>query len=248
MLQRLLYPWHLPPYGLPNTQAFSWKPNELASELLLLPDQVRRIVESIRTEWMFDFSCAVARQLRQVGARLDDHLSPSGAVLIANDRPSVSPVASAHAYLMSLAQPAAFEMAGLMMDSPPAEKCAATTSFQEITGVAFFAECASKRASGQRLSHTMRQVAFETAQRCSAQSFTAADISFTHSRPLQARSPIEGQGSMPVAAYRIRFNGCSTEAILQALADAIQSLPPAHSVNEKSDVMVLSNLWTTATA
>lgn len=246
MLQRLLYPWHLPPYGLPNTQAFSWKPNELASELLLLPDQVRRIVESIRTEWMFDFSCAVARQLRQVGARLDDHHSPSGAVLIANDRPNVSPVASAHAYLMSLAQPAAFEMAGLMMDSP--QPSAPSSNFQEITGVAFFAECASKRASGQRLSNTMRQVAFETAQRCTAQSFTSADISFTHSRPLQARSPIEGQGSMPVAAYRIRFNGCSTEVILQALADAIQTLPPAHCVNEKSDVMVLSNLWTTAAA
>lgn len=244
MLQRLLYPWHLPPYGLPNPQAFSWKPDDLSSELVQLPDQVRHVVQSIRSEWMFDFSCSIARQLRQIGARLDDQITPSGTVLIANDKPTVSTIASAHAYLMSLAQSAAFEMAGLMMDSPAGSS--STGSHHEITGIAFFAECASKRGSGSRLSTTLLDLAGETTQRCANQSFLPPNISFTHSRPSQARSPIEGFGSLPVAAYRIRFSGCSTETVLQAMADSIQNLPPAHRVDEKRDVMVLSNLWTPA--
>lgn len=243
MLQRLLYPWNLPPYGLPNTQSFSWKPQELSHDLVHLPDEVKSIVESIKDEWMFDFSCQVARQLRQIGARLDDHTSPSGAVLIANDQQTVSPLTSAHAFLMSMAQPAAFEIAGLMMGAPapaPSSDCS------EITGIAFFAESASRRGSGRRLSETLQLIAHETAQRCAADSFLSPSIWFTHSKPSQARSPIEGCGAMPVAGYRIRFSGCSPQNILQALADAMQVLPPARRIGEKADVMVLSNLWSPA--
>lgn len=243
MLQRLLYPWHLPPYGLPNVDSFSWKPEKLTDEMLHLPEHVRGIVEGIKYEWMFDFSCAVARQLRQVGARLDDHSSSSGAVLIANDQQTVSPVTSAHAFLMSMAQPAAIEMAGLMMESAspvPPSGC------HEITGVAFFAESASVCGAGRRLRETMQLLANQTTQRCVAGSFVSPSIWFTHSKPAQARSPIEGYGVMPVAGYRIRFSGCTPASILQALADAVQTLPPAHRVDDKSDVMVLSNLWSPA--
>lgn len=243
MLQRLLYPWNLPPYGLPNTEAFSWKPKKVTDELLHLPDQVRGIVENIKDDWMFDFSCAVARQLRQVGVRLDDHLSASGAVLIANEQQTVSPVTSAHAFLMSLAQPTAIEMAGLMMDSSQPSPSSACS---EISGVAFFSESATKHGSSLRLSQTLQWVAYETAQRCAADGFTSPSIWFHHSKPTNARSPIEGYGVMPVAGYRIRFSGCSPESVLQALADAVQSLPPAHRVGDRSDVMVLSNLWTPA--
>ena len=245
MLQRLLYPWNLPPYGLPDTQSFSWKPDKLSNDLLHLPDQVRDIIMSVRDEWMFDFSCAVARQLRQVGAMLDDHAPSSGAVLIANDQRTVSPVTSAHAFLMSIAQPAAFEMAGLMMESSPPLP---SPGCSEINGVAFFAESASNRGSGRRLQETMQFVAHETARRCANDSFESPSIFFTHSKPSQARSPIEGFGVMPVAGYRIRFSGCSPDSILQALADAVQALPTARRVGNKSDVMVLSNLWTPAVA
>ena len=243
MLQRLLYPWHLPPYGLPNTDSFSWKPKKLTHELQHLPDQVKGIVESIRYEWMFDFSCAVARQLLQVGTSLKDHPPSSGAVLIANDQQTVSPFTSAHAFLMSMAQPTAFEMAGLMMETPPT---APPPGCSEITGVAFFAETARNKGSGIRLGQTMQLVANEAAQRCTAEGFASPSIWFTHSKPCQAKSPIDGYGALPMAGYRIRFSGCTPEAILQSLADAVQALPPAHRVGDRSDVMVLSNLWTPA--
>lgn len=243
MLHRLLYPWNLPPYGLPNTQAFTWNPKNLSDELVQLPDHVRSIVEAIKDEWMFDFSCTVARQIRRIGARLDEHHAPVGAVLIANEQQRVSPVTSAHAFLMSLAQPAAFEIAGLMT-ADPAPALPSTCS--EITGVAFFAETASKRGSGRRLRETLQQLALETTRRCSSEDFLSPDVQFSHSKPSQARSPIEGFGTIPVAGYRITFAGCSPENVLQALADAIQALPSAHRVCDRSDVMVLSNLWTPA--
>lgn len=243
MHQRLLYPWHLPPYGLPNTQAFAWQPKKTSAELLHLPDQVRGLVQSVKDEWMFDFSCSVARKLRQVGARLEDQAHHSGAVFIANDSRPLSLVTSAHAFLMSMAQPAAFEIAGLMSAEPAA---AAPPMHSEITGVAFFAECASNRGSGRRLSQTLRLVAAEAAQRIAAAGFMPPSVWFTHSKPSQARSPIEGCGAMPVSAYRIIFSGCAPETVLQALADALQTLPRAHRVGEKTDVMVLSNLWTPA--
>ena len=243
MLQRLLYPWHLPPYGLPNANSFSWKPKNLSGEMKILPDQVRGIVESIRYEWMFDFSCAIARQFLRVGSSIKDHPPSSGAVLIANDQQALTSLTSAHAFLMSMAQPAAFEMAGLMMDSPSAPP---PSGCSEITGVAFFAESASKRGSGRRLGGTMQLLAQEVAQRCATEGFVSPSIWFTHSKPCQARSPIEGHGVLPMAGYRILFSGCAAESVLQALADAVQSLPAAHRVGDKSDVMVLSNLWTPA--
>ncbi len=243
MLQRLLYPWHLPPYGLSNADSFSWKPKNLTGELLHLPDPVKAIVESIRYEWMFDFSCAVARQLLQVGASVKEHTPSSGAVLIANDQQTVSTVAGAHAFLMSLAQPTAYEMAGLMMESPPSS---AQVGCTEITGVAFFAETASNRGAGTRLGNTMQRVASEVARRCTTDAFIQPSVWFTHSKPSNAKSPIDGYGALPIAGYRIRFSGCAPEAVLQALADAVQALPPAHRVDDKSDVMVLSNLWSPA--
>lgn len=245
MLQRLLYPWHLPPYGLPNPSAFSWTPKNLGGEMHILPEQVRGVVENIRFENMFDFSCAIARQLLRVGTRIPEQPPLTGAVLIANDRQTLSSLTSAHAFLMSMAQPAAFEMAGLM--NQPQKPSSPPPDCSEITGVAFFAESASKRGSGRRLQESMLRLAFEASQRCVSDEFLAPAICFTHSKPTQARSPIEGHGVLPMAGYRIRFSGCAPEQVLQALADAIQALPAAHQVGERSDVMVLSNLWTPAT-
>ena len=241
MLQRLLYPWHLPPYGFQNTAAFSWQPNQLAPAMVHLPEQVKSLVDRIEYEWMFDFSCAVARQFRRVGARVDERPPSSGAVLIANDQGALSPLASAHAFIMSMAQQAAIEISGLMTEPTTP---AASSQGGEITGVAFFAESAARRGSGRRLGETLRMVAEETARRCAQDDLGySRPIQFSHSRPTQARSPINGHGPLPVAAYRIRFAGCAPETVLQALADALQALPAAHRVADRADVMVLSNLW-----
>lgn len=243
MLQRLLYPWHLPPYGLTNTESFDWNPKSQSQESMLLSDPVKEMVSKVQWEWMFDFSCAVARQLRQVGLILEERDSTNGAVFIANDQRHVSPVASAHAYLMTLAQRSAIEMVGLTREpanQAPPPKC------QEISGVAFFAECAGKRGTGRRLSETLHLLAQEVTYRCSAEMGECASVQFFHSRPAQARSPISGSGTLPVSGYRIRFSGCDHEQMLQAMADSVQALPPPHRVAEKADIMVLSNLWCTA--
>lgn len=241
MLQRLLYPWHLPPYGITNTESFDWNPKQLEPQSQMLPEPVKGLVEGVQWEWMFDFSCAVARQLTQVGVSLAEKDSANGAVFIANDTQNVSARASAHAYLMTLAQRSAIEMVGLMRDSAACE--APISASPEITGVAFFAECAAKRGTGARLSETLRTLAQEVTARCNAEAGGGARIQFSHTRPTQARSPITDAGTLPVSGYRIRYSGCETDQVLQALADAIQALPPPHRVANRSDVMVLSNLW-----
>nr|AGC71104.1 hypothetical protein [uncultured bacterium A1Q1_fos_2067] len=241
MLQRLLYPWHLPPYGITNTESFDWNPKNLEPQSFTLPEPVKGLVEGVQWEWMFDFSCAVARQLSQVGVTLADNPPANGAVFIANDQNRVSPQASAHAYLMTLAQRSAIEMVGLMRESAPQES--AGHSCPEITGVAFFAECAAKRGTGARLSETLQILAQEVTARCNAEAGGDVRIQFSHTRPTQAKSPIANCGTLPVAGYRIRYSGCETDQVLQALADAIQSLPPPQRVAKRADIMVLSNLW-----
>jgi hypothetical protein len=243
MLQRLLYPWHLPPYGITKTESFDWNPDKQNQEALLLPDPIKDMVSKVQWEWMFDFSCAVARQLRQVGVSLEDREPANGAVFIANDQSQVSPVASAHAYLMTLAQRSAVEMVNLMREPSTFENAA--PKHQEITGVAFFAECAGKRGTGSRLSETLHLLAQEVTSRCIANHGGTARVQFSHSRPTQARSPIVGRGTLPVSGYRIRFEGCEPDQMLQTLADSVQALPPPHRVADKADIMVLSNLWCT---
>lgn len=241
MLHRLLYPWNLAPYGLPNPGAFQWKPTNLADECLLMPDLVQDMVGSIEWEQMFDFSCKVACHLRRLGARLDDSAIPHGAVLIASDDHSVSTTASAHAFLMSLAQRAAIEMAGL---TTPDSTSAKTNSPSEICGVAFLAESSHRSDAAQRLNDILRLVAHRTADSCAANRCVPPMLQFSHSRPAGIQSPVAGGGTIPVAGYRIRFAGCETESVLQALADALQSLPAAPCAHGRADVLVLSNLWT----
>ncbi len=246
MFNRLLYPWNLPPYGLPNTQAFDWKPANLEAETLHLPEQVREMVESVQFDWMFDYSCALARQLRRIGISDATDTAPSGAVFIASENAAPSLVTSAHAFITSLAQRAALEMSGLMMEhTQPPQK---TSDNCTIAGIAFLAETARHRGAGARLSATLHHISAEVARRCADREtwFAQPCVQFMHCQPAQARSPIADHGVIPVAGYKITFTGCRTGDVLQALGDAVRSLPPAERAGERTDVLVLSNLWTPA--
>lgn len=245
MLHRLLYPWNLPPYGLPNPGAFEWQPANLADECLLLPAQAQRAVQRIEWERMFDFSCKVAHHLRRLGVRFAESVVPRSAVLIASNQQTVPPTASAHAFLMSLAQRAAIDMAGLM--TPESQPATAGVP-SEICGVAFLAETCRRSEASQRLAETLRRVAHQTTDSCSVGRSSRPSFQFSHSRPAEIRSPIPGGGMMPVAGYRIRFAGCGTASVLQALADALHHLPVAPQMRGKADILVLSNLWTPTAA
>lgn len=241
MLHRLLYPWNLPPYGLPNPGAFEWQPTNLADECLLLPAQAQDVVQRIEWEHMFEFSCKVARHLRRLGVRFTESVVPRGAVLIASNQQTVPPAASAHAFVMSLAQRAAIDMAGLM--TPEFLPTTAGVS-SEICGIAFLAETCRRNDASQRLGETLRRVAHQTTDSCAAGRASSPAFQFSHSRPAEIRSPIPGGGLMPVAGYRIRFAGCRTASVLQALADALRNLPVAPQARGRADILVLSNLWT----
>ncbi len=242
MFNRLLYPWNLPPYGLPNTASFDWQPKQLAAEGICVPDDVRRQIESIHWDWMFDFSCALARQLRRVGARLPSPASAPGVVLVAGEHQSLPLAASVHAFVTPLAQRAAMEIASL---AEPADETDAPSQWHEISGIAFFAETASHRGSGRRLAETLQEVLTHAAWLCAGAGtgFMAPRISFARCKPATARSPVGGQEVIPVAGYKVKLAGCEPQAVMQALGDSIHELPPARRRGKRADVLVLSSLW-----
>lgn len=242
MFNRLLYPWNLPPYGLPNTASFDWQPHQLSSEGICVPDDVRRQIESIQWDWMFNFSCALARQLRRVGAHVPSPASAPGVVLVAGEHQSLPLAASIHAFITPLAQRAAMEIASL---AGPAGGDESPALWHEVSGIAFFAETASHRGSGRRLAAALREVLTHAAWLCAGAGtgFMAPRISFAHCKPVTARSPVGGQEVIPVAGYKVKLAGCDPQTVMQALGDSIRELPPARRSGSRADVLVLSSLW-----
>jgi hypothetical protein len=242
MFHRLLYPWNDQKKFMLPKGADAWKPDDLATGPCFIPDDVRQLVENIQFGRMFEFSGTLAEQLKMVGARVGvEGAPPAGTVFVANNRGQLSLMASAHAYVLSIAQRAAHEMAGLMLED---EKEATP----EVCGLAFFAETACDEDVGARLDGTMRALGEEVAMRVADSVFLPAQLKvrFVHSVPVEACSPVGPRPDVWVSAYRISFAGCEAETVLQAIGDAMQEMPPALQDGDRSDILVLSNLWSVA--
>jgi hypothetical protein len=227
--QRLLSIAEIPTIDL-SSKAPLLSPHSLAEIQLQAPPEVSKLLGKLRWSWFFDISCSIAQQHRELGV-LGQQGQIEDATILLNQQLSLNAEAAAHAWVMALAQRAAMEIRQLeVLDQP---RSVLPEGINELAGVAFFGSSKNPRGTGRRLIQALQQLA----QYVTAQLVNSASVEFLHRRPVQMVSPVLDKCAIPMAAYRIRYRGCTLEQMRDITSQIVKTMK---LVQDDSDKLMLS--------
>lgn len=213
---RIQTPGPLPELDLSNQASPLLNPKSMADIQLHAPAEVSALLRGMRWDWFFDLSCSIAGQHRELAVtgtqgRVED------ATILVNSAISLSAPAAAHAWVIALAQRAAMEIRQLEqpLDAKPSRQ---SSTVGELAGVAFLAACQQHRGTGRRLSLALQRIALDL----TASLGGGASVQFLHRRPVQLASPIIEKTVVPMAAYRVRYQGCEVEDLRRVMAEIVR--------------------------
>lgn len=203
-----------------------------------VPKVIAPLVAHMRWEEMLAVSGRLAMQFRRLGmACLGSPSDAKGSGFLVDDPKALSPMAAAHAWVMGLAQRAAFEIrqTELLEDTRAFPQMQVT----EVTTVAILAGTTNPNGARDRLAMALGRVAVALARECQGEGRQAQ---FVCSKPTAIVSPINGQQALPFAACRIRAVGLSAEELTAALSRAVRFAGEIEGQGT-GEVLMLSNIW-----
>jgi hypothetical protein len=215
-------PQRIPPSGsipgldLSNQSIPLLNPKSMADIQLHAPTEVSALLQKLRWDWFFDLSCGIAAQHRELGVtgtqgRVED------ATILVNSVINLTPAAAAHAWVIALAQRAAMEIRQMEQDEG-SSRSPLPHGVGELAGVAFLASTHSPRGTGRRLTLALQRLALDVTAALGA----GASVQFLHRRPVQLASPVIPGCAVPLAAYRVRYQGCSVENLRKVMSQIVQ--------------------------
>lgn len=212
--------------------------NNLSSDV---PAAIASLVGHVRWEEMLSVSGRLAMQFRRLGmACLGSPSDARGAGFVVDDPSALTPMAAAHAWVLGLAQRAAFEIRQMEM----LEDTRAFPQMQvtEVTSVALLAGTTNPRGARDRLVMALGRVAAALATGCQV---AGKQAQFVWSKPSAMVSPINGQQAVPFAACRVRAVGMGADELMLMLNKAICSAGEQEGQGT-GEVLMLSNIWLAA--
>jgi hypothetical protein len=215
--QRIPPSGSLPELDLSNQSIPLLNPKSMADIQLHAPPEVSAIIRNMRWDWFFDLSCNIAGQHRDLGVtglqgRVED------ATILVNSIINLTPAAAAHAWVIALAQRAAMEIRQLEQTEGNSHRTLLAPGVGELAGVAFLAASHHHRGTGRRLSVGLQRLALDV----TAALGSGASVQFLHRRPVQLASPVIPDCAVPLAAYRVRYQGCTVEEVRRVMAQIVQ--------------------------
>lgn len=205
---------------------------------------VNKLAGYLASEDMIALAGRLTRHIRRLGsAPVHPGTDTRIATFIVEDGQPMREAVEAHALLFTAAQIAALEIHALEQEDPLKE---GRHRSDEMTGLAFLAETSAQRGMCERLFHSLEHLARHLAVRCHESLGATVRMQFVHGKGTRWPSPVEEKRDVPLAAYRIRFQGCSEQQVLNLLAEGLQTLPPAPGRGDRRDVLVINNVMQSA--
>lgn len=210
--------------------------NNLSSDV---PAAIAPLVGHVRWEEMLSVSGRLAMQFRRLGmACLGSPSDARGAGFVVDDPAALTPMAAAHAWVLGLAQRAAFEIR--QMELLEDTRAFPQMQVTEVTTVALLAGTTNPRGARDRLVVALSRVAEALATACQG---AGCQAQFVWSKPSAMVSPINGQQAVPFAACRVRAVGVGADDLTVMLDKAVRSVGDGKGTGE---VLMLSNIWLAA--
>ncbi len=171
---------------------------------------VNSLLQLVRWDWMLDVSGKLASQLRRLGARSQNQ---SNAGLLADDPSALTPMTSAHGWMIQMAFRGAMDILEFEESAP------LPPHISEITTVASLVGTTNPRNAKHRLTLALRDVAATFTQACHNEGIQAQ---FVFCRPMSALSPITQQQALPFTVCRVLALNSSETALTAILERALQ--------------------------
>ena len=203
-----------------------------------VPKVIAPLVAHVRWEEMLSVSGRLATQFRRLGmACVGSPTDAKGSGFIVDDPKALTPMAAAHAWVMGLAQRAAFEI----RQSELLDDTRAFPSMQvtEVTTVAMLAGTTNPNGSRDRLAMALSRVAMALTRDCQGE---GRQVQFVWSKPSAIVSPVNSQQALPFAACRVRAIGLTADEVTAALSKAVRFAGEAEGQGT-GEVLLLSNIW-----
>ena len=205
--------------------------NNLSSDV---PAAIAPLVGHVRWEEMLSVSGRLAMQFRRLGmACMGSPSDARGAGFVVDDPEALTPMAAAHAWVLGLAQRAAFEIR--QMELLEDTRAFPQMQVTEVTTVALLAGTTNPRGALSRVAEAL-------ATACQGAGWQAQ---FVWSKPSAMISPINGQQAVPFAACRVRAVGVGADDLTVMLDKAVRSVGQGEGKGT-GEVLMLSNIWLAA--
>ena len=212
--------------------------NNLSTDV---PAAIASLVGHVRWEEMLSVSGRLAMQFRRLGMACMGSPSDSrGAGFVVDDPEALTPMAAAHAWVLGLAQRAAFEIR--QMELLEDTRAFPQMQVTEVTTVALLAGTTNPRGARDRLVMALGRVAAALATECQGSGWQAQ---FVWSKPSSMISPINGQQAVPFAACRVRAIGVGADDLTEMLSKVVRSAGESEGKGT-GEVLMLSNIWLAA--
>lgn len=203
-----------------------------------VPEPVKSMVSQVDWEWCREMASRIARQYRRLNVGEGQWVrSFASRPMMLDKSTPLTHLAGAHAWLMAIAQQAGMEIRDAELEVQG--KAGIYPGVLEIAGVASLANAQDPRGTGRRLNAVLSALAADLVVRCHA-SHPEACIQFVHRKALQIKSPVEGNGAVPLAAYVIRFTGLAANEVSTALVESLEAVTEALGHEMRESVLVLN--------
>ncbi len=203
-----------------------------------VPAAIASLVGHVRWEEMLSVSGRLAMQFRRLGMScLGSPSDARGSGFVVDDPAALTPMAAAHAWVLGLAQRAAFEIR--QMELLEDTRAFPQMQVTEVTTVALLAGTTNPRGARDRLVVALGRVAAALAKECQGAGWQAQ---FVWGKPSSMVSPINGQQAVPFTACRVRAIGVSADELTAMLTKVIRSAGETEGEGT-GEVLMLSNIW-----